>query len=232
LNLSELGKKLESLLGLQHAAVAISFLEKPPVGVSRVRRPGPAGCSYWKMASDGETFYTAGEDHQNCVIGAYTHGVELGPEKASELQGTLSQMVSLEYLQEKEIPRVPHREETFVYAAYAPLKESPFEAQIVLIRGNAKQLMLLMETSARAGGGSDSTMIRPTCAVIPQVLRTGKTTPSLGCIGNRVYTELGDGEMYCAIPGNQLGQVVAELEKIVAANEALKEFHKARGASA
>ena len=75
-------------------------------------------------------------------------------------------------------------------------------------------------------------MIRPTCAVIPQVLRMGETTPSLGCIGNRVYTGLEDGEMYCAIPGDQIGHVVSELEKIVAANEALKEFHKARCGSA
>ncbi|MGH9741022.1 MAG: DUF169 domain-containing protein [Candidatus Acidiferrum sp.] len=230
-NRSELGNKLESLLRLQHAPIAISFMARPPSGVSRVKRPGPAGCSYWKMASDGETFYTTAEDHQNCTIGAYTHGVTLGPEKAKELQGTLSEMIRLDYLQEKEIPRVAHREEKFEIAAYGPLSATPFEAQIVLIRGTAKHLMMLAEAAARAGVGADSTMIRPTCAVIPQVLKSWQATLSMGCIGNRVYTELEDGEAYYAVAGAQIGQVVAELEKIVAANDALKEFHKPRCAN-
>ena len=227
-----LGNKLGSLLGLQHAAVAIAFMDAAPAGVQRVKKSGPAGCSYWKMASDGGTFYTTGEDHQNCPIGAYTHGVPLGPEKTTELQGMLAQMIGMNYLQESEIPRIPHREQAFAFAAYSPLRDAPFEPQMVLIRGNAKHLMLLAEAAARAGVEAGPTMMRPTCAVLPQVLQTGQATASLGCIGNRVYTGLGDDELYCAIPGAKIGQVVAELEKIVAANNGLKEFHKARSASA
>jgi uncharacterized protein (DUF169 family) len=232
MNRSHLGDKLQSLLGLQHPAVAVAFMDRLPAGISRVPTPGPASCSYWKLASDGATFYTTADDHQNCTIGAYTHGVKLAAEKSKELQATLAQMIGLNYLQEEEIPRVPHREESFEFAAYSPLKESPFDPQIVLIRGNAKHLMLLTEAAARAGIGADCIMMRPTCAVLPQALQRGQVTPSLGCIGNRVYTELGDDELYCAIPGSQIGQVVAELEKIVSANDALKEFHKARCAGA
>jgi uncharacterized protein (DUF169 family) len=232
MNRSHLGDKLQSLLGLQHPAVAVAFMDRLPAGISRVPTPGPASCSYWKLASDGATFYTTADDHQNCTIGAYTHGVKLAAEKSKELQATLAQMIGLNYLQEEEIPRVPHREESFEFAAYSPLKESPFDPQIVLIRGNAKHLMLLTEAAARSGIGADCIMMRPTCAVLPQALQRGQVTPSLGCIGNRVYTELGDDELYCAIPGSQIGQVVAELEKIVSANDALKEFHKARCAGA
>jgi len=92
--------------------------------------------------------------------------------------------------------------------------------------------MLLAEASGRAGVEAGPMMMRPTCAVLPQVLQTGQATASVGCIGNRVYTGLGDDEMYCAIPGSRIGEVVAELEKIVAANNGLKEFHKARSANA
>jgi len=232
LNHSELGNKLGSLLELQHPAVAISFMDSAPAGVARVKKSGPAGCSYWKLASDGETFYTTGDDHQNCPIGAYTHGVQLGPEKSKELEGMLGQMIGMNYLQEAEIPRIPHRESAFAFAAYSPLREAPFEPQVVLIRGNAKHLMLLAEAAARAGVESGPMMMRPTCAVLPQVLQSGQATASVGCIGNRVYTGLGDDEMYSAIPGAKIAEVVAELEKIVAANAGLKEFHKARSATA
>lgn len=227
-----LGNTLDGILGLRHEAVAIAFLAEAPAGMARVKKAGPAGCSYWKMASEGETFYTTSEDHQNCPVGAYTHGVKLGPEKSAELQGMIGQMISLNYLQEAEIPQIPHRKEEFAYAAYSPLKQAPFEAQIVLIRGDAKHLMLLTEAMGRAGVASDAMMMRPTCAVLPKVLGSGHAAHSLGCIGNRVYTGLGDDEFYCAIPAAKMGLVVAELEKIVAANTALKEFHKARAATA
>ncbi len=232
MNLSDLGSKLQSLLELQHSAVAIAFMDKPPSGVARVKTSGPASCSYWKLASDGATFYTTADDHQNCTIGAYTHGVKLAENKSEELQATLTQMISLNYLHEEEIPRVPHREETFELAVYAPLKEAPFDPQIILIRGNATHLMLLTEAATRAGIAAESTMMRPTCAFLPHVLQTGLATNSFGCVGNRVYTDLGDDELYCAIPGPQLERVVAELETIVRANAALKDFHRARIASA
>lgn len=144
----------------------------------------------------------------------------------------LSQMIGLNYLRETKILHIPHREQAFAFAAYAPFKDSPFEPEIVLIRGNAKHLMLLTEAIARAGVGADSMIMRPTCTVLPQVLQTGQANSSLGCIGNRVYTGLGDDELYGAIPGARVEQVVAELEKIMAANDALKEFYKARPANA
>jgi uncharacterized protein (DUF169 family) len=227
-----LGNKLDRLLVLKHAAIGISFLEEPPPGVSRVKKAGPAGCSYWKLATEGETFYTTSEDHQNCPVGAYTHGVKLGAEKSAELQGMIGQMISLNYLQEAEIPQIPHRESAFAYAAYSPLKDSTFEPQIVLLRGDAKHLMLLTEAMARAGVSSEPMMMRPTCAVLPRVLKSGHASHSLGCIGNRVYTGLGDDEFYCAIPASKMAHIVTELEKIVAANDALKGFHQARLASA
>src|ERR1700712_1922042 len=97
---AEVGADLQKLLGIQRQAVAISFLDKAPVGVSQVKAPQPASCSYWKLASDGEVFYTTAADQQNCVIGAYTHGVPLSPEKTTELHATLGQMISLKYLKE------------------------------------------------------------------------------------------------------------------------------------
>jgi uncharacterized protein (DUF169 family) len=51
---------------------------------------------------------------------------------------------------------------------------------------------------------------------------------SLGCIGNRIYTDLGDDEMYFAMPGSQANNVTEKLATIVHANKELEKYHQAR----
>ena len=95
---AELGSRLESLLELGPHPVAITFLDEVPEDISRVKVAGPASCSYWKLASEGEVFYTTSEDHLNCTVGAYTHGVPLPPEKEAELKSTVGVMIDLCYI--------------------------------------------------------------------------------------------------------------------------------------
>ena len=65
-------------------------------------------------------------------------------------------------------------------------------------------------------------------AIVAATISSGKATSSLGCIGNRVYTDLPDGEFYVAIPGGALAGVVETLEKTVNANAELEKFHRSR----
>jgi len=225
---AEVGEGLQRLLGLQRHAVAITFLDKAPAGVPRVKAPQPASCSYWKLASDGEVFYTTADDHLNCVIGAYTHGVALSPEKNTELHSTLGQMVSLNYLRQEEIAQIPRKLEQFQVAVYSPLAQSPCDPQVVVIRGTARHLMLLTEATAGAGIASDGPTMRPTCAFLPGTIQTGHANPSFACIGNRVYTNMDADELYYAVPGSRVADIVAQLEIIVSANQALESFHQAR----
>ena len=51
---------------------------------------------------------------------------------------------------------------------------------------------------------------------------------SLGCIGNRVYTGLGEGEGYVALPASALEAVGNKLEQLARANAELERFHRAR----
>jgi len=53
---------------------------------------------------------------------------------------------------------------------------------------------------------------------------------SSGCIGNRVYTGVGEDELYVAVPGKDLEAVAAALRTIVAANQALEEYARGRNA--
>jgi uncharacterized protein (DUF169 family) len=219
-------------LALTRPPVAVAFLDSPPAGMSRIGGPAPAGCSYWKLASEGQAFYTTADDHQNCPVGAFTHGVTLSPAKAEELQSLVGTMLELQYLRSDEIPAIPHRIEPMQIAAYAPLDRATFEPDVVIFRGNARQIMLLSE-AARAAGAFDvgTAMGRPACAMVPQALAAAQSVASIGCIGNRVYTELGDDELYLAVPGSALGPLLEKLGTIVAANMELERFHRQRAAA-
>jgi uncharacterized protein (DUF169 family) len=132
----------------------------------------------------------------------------------------------------EEVPGIPQLEKPFGVVVYAPAATASFEPDVVLVSGNAKQMMLLAEAAHLAGLASDASLVgRPTCAAIPAVMQTGHTATNLACIGNRVYTELGDDELYFVISGSQLERLVEKLSTIVHANSELETFHRARVAS-
>ena len=217
------------LLELETHPVAIGFREAAPEGMSRINEVAPSGCTYWKYAAQGGIFYTDAADHYGCPIGAHTHGVDLPEEAAKELESLVGTMVELEYLSMEEVEGIPRRQEPFGVAVYSPLADATFEPDVVLISGNARQMMLLAEAAHAAGLSSDTSVVgRPTCAAIPAVLRSGQVATNLGCIGNRVYTELPDDALYFAIAGPRLEAVVEKLSRVVNANCELEKFHRGR----
>ena len=223
------GTEIQKLLGLKLPAVAIAFRDTAPAGIPRVTSPTAAGCGYWKLAAEGQVFYTEASDHYTCPVGAHTHGIDLPPQVATELNGLVQTMVGMQYLTMADIPMIPRRQEPFHVAVYAPLTKATFTPDVVLIRGIVRQLMLLAEAAQSAGiAGGSATMGRPTCAVLPETLQSGQTASSFGCIGNRVYTGLGDDEGYYAIPGATIAAVVQKLAIIIEANRQLEVFHRSR----
>jgi uncharacterized protein (DUF169 family) len=223
---------LEQLLSLTSPPVAIAFVDAAPAGVAHVSVVEPASCGYWRRAAAGEVFYTTADDHKGCPIGAHTHNVPLSSAEEANLLGLVETMVGLQYLQMEEVPQIPRRKTSMRVAIYGPLNATAISPDVVLVRGNARQLMLLAEAAQAAGvAGAAPTMGRPTCAVIPQAINADKTAISFGCIGNRVYTAAADDEAYVAIPGAQLPAIEEKLTVIVHANNELEKFHRARAAA-
>jgi len=216
-------------LGLASAPVSVAFLDAPPPGLPRASRSAPAGCGYWKRAAEGEAFYTTAEDHVNCPVGAHTHAAPLTAEQSAELQSLIGTMVELKYLKSEEVAAIPRLSQPLKVAAYAPLANATFAPDVVVFRGTARQIMLLTE-AARAAGVFDAgaVMGRPACAAIPQTLHTANGVASIGCIGNRVYTGLGEDELYLAVPGAAVGRVLDELGVVLNANVELEKFHRQR----
>ena len=220
---------LTELLRLASPPVAITFVDEVPPGVPHVSAVEPAGCGYWRRAAAGEVFFTTADDHKRCPVGAHTHNVTLSPAEQQELMGLVQTMVGLSYLKMEDVPQIPTRRTPLRLAVYAPLAAAPVPPDVVLVRGNAQQLMLLAEAAQAAGvAGTGAAMGRPTCAVIPEAINSARTTASFGCIGNRVYTGAGDDEAYFAIPGSHLDAVEEHLAVMVRANQELEKFHRAR----
>jgi uncharacterized protein (DUF169 family) len=102
------------------------------------------------------------------------------------------------------------------------------DPDVVLVAGRPGPLMRVMETVLRAGLQSQVPFLgRPTCMALPAAL-AGGVIASTGCIGNRVYTDLGDDELYVAIPGRDLARLADEAQTIAAANASLAEYHRGR----
>ena len=91
--------------------------------------------------------------------------------------------------------------------------------------------MLLTEAARAAGILTNWTMLgRPACAMLPQTLSGSSGVASIGCIGNRVYTDLPDEEMYLTIPADAVDSMLETLDTIVAANSTLEQYHRQRAA--
>ena len=224
----EIERQLSSRLQIPRRPVAVAFREAAPAGVARFEGSQPSGCSFWRLAGDGRVFYTVPADHHNCPIGSYTHGIALPPARALELEQTLGLMSSLGYVRMEEVPGIPRLPQAPGVVVYAPLGDTPVDPDVVLVAGRPGRVMLLLEASGRAGVAAQPSVLgRPTCMALPAALAGGPAA-STACIGNRVYTDLGDDELYVVIPGRDLARVVEALETIAAANDTLAGYHRGR----
>src|SRR5205823_4139917 len=108
--------------------------------------------------------------------------IDLPLERMHELPDVLGTMFNLGYLRPEEVAGVPRREGRFGVAVYAPLAAAPVEPDVILVRGNARQMMLLSEAAQAAAVRSGTGLMgRPTCAAIPEAMRSQAGVASLGC---------------------------------------------------
>ena len=227
----ELEKRFTERLALERRPVAVTFLDAAPSGIEKFSGSEPAGCSFWRLAAGGRTFYTVPADHFNCAVGSYTHSIQLPPERVGEIETTLKMMFNVGYVKPEEVPGIARLPKEPAAVVFAPLADAPLPPSVVLFACKTSSAMLLNEASIRAGASSTLPLLgRPSCMALPAALAHG-TVSTLGCIGNRVYTGLSAEEMYVVVPGNKLEAVSDALGIIATANATLEEFARGRQAS-
>jgi uncharacterized protein (DUF169 family) len=223
-----LEQQFTTTLALRRRPVAITMSASVPATVPTFEGTVPSGCTFWKLAAEGRTFFTVPSDHYNCPIGCYTHNIPLPAERTAELTQTLSLMSDIGYIRMEEVPGIPQLPVPPVTVIYAPLGDTPTDPDVVVFSGSAGSIMLLQEAAIRAGVAAQlNTLGRPTCMAVPAAKALGMVA-STGCIGNRVYTELNEADLYAIVPGNALETLAAEVATVRSANDALLEYHTAR----
>lgn len=224
----ELEELFSTNLALQRRPVAVAATDVVPQNVAQFTGTVPSGCTFWRLAAEGRAFYTVPSDHYNCAIGAYTHNIALPPEREPELTATLGFMTSLGYIRMEEVPGIPRVPAPPAAVVYAPLGDTPIDPDVVIFSARAGVMMLLQEAAIRAGVAAQlNTLGRPTCMSVPAAAAEGMVA-SVGCIGNRVYTDLDPGDMYGVVPAKDLERIAAELHTIKTANEQLLAYHTDR----
>lgn len=222
--------RISKALAAEKRPVAVKFLDAEPKGIEKFTGTEPSGCSFWKLAAAGKVFYTVPQDHYNCPVGSYTDGISLPEARAKELDQTLGLMAQIGYVKMEEVPDIPRLDQEPRAIVYAPLADTPTEPDVVIFSGSARQIMLLQEAAMRAGCAAALLILgRPTCMALPAAMTHGSVVSS-GCIGNRVYTGLAEGEMYVVVPAKDLARVTTELETVANANAQLAQYHQHRKA--
>jgi uncharacterized protein (DUF169 family) len=219
---------LSDSLQLRQAPVAISFTNTIPEGLGRPEERVAAGCRFWQDAAD-KTFVTAASDHSLCSIGIHTHN--LAPTQASmtDLQDALRVFGDLGYVREEDIARIPVLKDRPGYVVYGPLEDARVAPDVVLLFVDSRQMLVLSEATQQVEGGNPPAMGRPACAVVPQVMNTGRAAVSLGCCGARAYLDVfSDDVAIFAIPGDKLEAYVQRIKVLSGANAVLAKFHSLR----
>ena len=212
----DLSLALTSSLHLTSPPIAITFAASTPDGVAPFDQPMaapaadgrtgrvPAGCVFWMHAVEA-TFSTVAADHGNCSVGTMTHGFA----SLEEVAGHSDVAVLLEsgWVTMDMVPDIPVVTERPGAVIYGPLATTAFDPDVILIRLNGKQLMVLSD--ALPGLRVDG---KPQCHIVAVAKERGEVAASVGCMLSRTRTAMPSEEMTCAIPAPRLAEVVERIE--------------------
>ncbi|MEZ5170421.1 MAG: DUF169 domain-containing protein [Acidimicrobiia bacterium] len=206
--------ELTEALKLSAPPIAITFSDTPPDGVEPFEEPMPealdgrtgrvpAGCVFWMKGTE-RTFSTVAEDHGNCSVGSLTHGFKTLDEVAGN--GDVATLVESGWVTMDVVPEIPVVQEKPGTVTYGPLAETPVDPDVVMLRVNGKQLMILSDAipGLRIEG-------KPQCHIVAIAKEQGEPAASVGCALSRVRTGMPAAEMTCTIPGPMLATVVQQV---------------------
>ncbi len=220
--------ELGSLLKLQTPPLAISFSTEAPAGVKPFDssmpdpmpdgRTGrvPAGCVFWIEAA-ARTFTTEPEDHGNCSVGSLTHGLKTLDEVAGN--SDVAALLESGWVTMDVVPKIPVVKERPAFITYGPLADTTIDPDVVFLRLNPKQAMLLSDAvpELRFEG-------KPQCHIVPMAKEENLVAVSVGCMLSRVRTGMSNNELTCAIPARRLGAVIDQLRSNAAADNAVAAY--------
>jgi len=225
---TDLAARLQSALALAAPPIAITFGAGPVDGIAAFDAPMPeplpdgrtgrvpAGCVFWMHAAES-TFSTVAADHGNCSVGSLTHGFKTLDEVAGN--SDVAALLETGWVTMDVVPQIPVVTEKPGAVIYGPLAESPIDPDVVLLRLNAKQLMVVSDAvpGLRIEG-------KPQCHIVAIAKEQGEIAASVGCALSRVRTGMAATEMTCAIPAAKVDEVITAIERNAVADAAVAHY--------
>jgi len=223
-----LSERISSMLHLTVAPIAITFSDAPPDGVEAFAEPMPdpapdgrtgrvpAGCVFWVKSLE-KTFTTAPDDHGNCSVGSLTHGLKSLDQIGAN--GDVAALLETGWATLDMVSGLPRVSGSPAAVTYGPLAETPIDPDVVLIRLNAKALMVLSDAlpGLRIEG-------KPQCHIVAEAKENGETVASVGCMLSRTRTGMPSSDLTCAIPAGRLEAVVEQVENTAKADAAVASY--------
>jgi len=223
-----LAERLAGALHLAVAPVAISFLDREPERVDRFDAPMaeptpdgragrvPAGCVFWVHGAT-RTFATVPEDHGNCSVGRYTHGLASLDDVAANAD--VATLLESGWVTPEAVGAIPSVSTAPAAIVYGPLADDGPDPDVVLVRVNGRQMMVLSDAlpGMRIEG-------KPQCHIVAIASERGEVAASVGCALSRARTGMRPEEMTVALPGARLAEVVDAVERTAAVDGVVAKY--------
>jgi uncharacterized protein (DUF169 family) len=219
-----LARRLSAALALGTPPLAITFRAAAPPFDGPMPEPGadgrtgrvPAGCVFWVHGTE-RTFSTVAADHANCSVGSVTHGFATLEDVAA--RSDVATLLETGWVRAEDVAGIPAVAPGTEAVTYGPLAETPVDPDVVLLRLNPKQVMVLHDAlgELRIEG-------KPQCHIVAVAKEEGVPAASVGCALSRVRTGMPATEMTCALPAGRLAEVVEAVEATAATDAAVARY--------
>ena len=223
-----LADSLSKALHLAAAPIGISFGTEAPAGVPAFAEPMSepaadgragrvaAGCVFWVRAAD-QSFTTVPEDHGNCSVGRFTHGLASLEDVAGN--DDVAALLESGWVTPEAVGTIPSISEPSEVITYGPVTEAATTPDVVLLRVNGRQMMVLSDAipGLRIEG-------KPQCHIVAIAKDQGVPAASVGCALSRARTGMRPDEMTCALPASDLGSIVASIEATASTDSVVAKY--------
>ena len=213
------------LLGLEHAPVAITFHETAPNGatkyfdapMSEPTSDGRAGrvaapCVFW-MHGHETAFTTLPQDHGNCSVGRFTHGLAGAADIMDK--SDVASLLEVGWVTMEAFAGVAALSRQPAAISYGPLDEATSIPDVVLLRVSPRQMMEIADAVTVEFSG------KPQCQILPRAADRKVIAASMGCALSRARTGMSEDELTCAVPGERVEELSLALTSVVRADRAV-----------